>query len=459
MTTSMIVLITATLALVVLSAAFSQQRIRERLIGAGGTRTALIPLVAAMALWAAAFSTDLLKGRIEEGTAPNDVLAAFVESISFGIPTVSMDFFSRFYSVAERRKELSSLMAANEPIRLSDEEIERLNDIAGKSGQLDQVDKHQTLTTKSIAGLLSDPVAYGFNYANWAKVSNSWEVYLRTANTQKSKLDALNGFVSQIQTVMTAAGLFQGIVGMRSRKSVSLSPVPGDCSRTPLGVVNVETMDGKVYLMFSTFRSMIGEAESSAERKKANLELAALFQYGCIDSLANLFRDVGAIFSLEEKLMRQYVAEWNRILASKEAETITIRIAVANVGRFDSFLRREAKVAVGTKGAADKITFQADLRDATTERQNDEQGLPAPQSDYIQVKSRSTATLILQTHLPPEIQRKLHGAFQSEQTLLRLGLLASAGSSEGEVFTQTVQFSAKAQQAAKERVQQIKVNF
>lgn len=459
MSVSLTILLVATIVLVVLSAALSQDRFRQRLIGGSGLRAALVPLVTAAVLWISALSTGLLKSRIEETTAPEDALAIFVEKISFGIPTISTEFFDRDYSQAEKKRELAALRVSDDPIQLSQSEIDRLNEISRKSGQLEGIDGSRALTTKIIANVLVDPLNFGYRYGTWSSVSNSWADYLAPSSQGQSRQQILETFVGKIRDFQTAAGLFQGIVGMRARQTLTIPDVTGDCSTKPIRIANLELIESKYYLTFPTFRSMIGKSGDREDARRAIKELAALFENGCNESLAAVFRSAAQIYDTDKKLMRQYVEEWNRILASKEAESITIRVAIANVGRFNSFIRRQSKVAVGVKGSSDKIEFILEAKDIPRNKKDDEDESEAASSEYIQIASRSTDTSIFYARLPKENQKKLYGAFQSEQTFLRMGFLASAGAAEGEVFTQIVPFSIKAQLASKEKVQSMRIAF
>jgi hypothetical protein len=254
--------------------------------------------------------------------------------------------------------------------------------------------------------------------------------------------------------LMSSAGVQQGMVGMANRGTLDFAVLRGDCSASPSDSVKYEVLKDMQYLVFPTFRNLIGRADSAGARK-AGTALAHLFEYECLDSLSRAFRRASEIYEKDSKLMMQYVAEWNRIFAAKEAETISIKVAISNIGRFDSFVRTDAKVAVGPKGSQEKLSFKVSQRIAKDQKDD---AMETP-TQYLQIKSRSAVLATFYSRLLPDLQKKLHGAYNSEQAFLRLGILASAGPTEGEALSQTAPFSSKTRLEFDQRVDNMKIAF
>jgi hypothetical protein len=458
MSSPLLILIVITVVLVVTAVVLANERWQQRIFGTSRAKLAALPLLAGLALWGSAFATDLLKGRLAESALPEDNVNAFVESIQFGFPTVSTAFFDKDYSAAEVRRELAPLRAVKDDVALTAEELGRINDIATQSGMLDEFSGSKTITTRDVAKALLGPISYGYNYAEWGTASEGWEQALANKTSAEQRAEAMTALVHAIRNIRTAAGLFQGIVGMSTRGMVDLTPAPGDCAAAPLSFVGVDKSTGNIYLEFKTFRSLIADDEDHGSRRKAAEQLAHLLQMGCTATLKRAFGESSRHFKNELQLMRKYVAEWNRILESKTSESIAIKVTAANPGRFDSFIYRKAVVGIGPKGSKQKIRLLLDVADDSG-AEKDENKQPTIRSDYFSVRSRSAQTLLLQGKLSPDVRQKIYGAYQSEQTLLRVGLLVSAGASEVQVLSQAAPFSTQVAKMTAERLERLDISF
>lgn len=458
MSVQVVILSLVTLLLVFAAVILANEKWHSNVIGVSRIRLVALPVLAGLAIWGSAFATDLLKGRLTEGSIPEDNVGAFVESIQFGFPTVSSAFFERDFTSSEVQRELAPLRAVKDEVVLTADELGRLNDIASKSGELDEISRSKTITTTDIADALHEPISFGYNYSEWAIATKAWEQVLTKYPSADKRVDALKELTNAIAGTRTAAGLFQGIVGMRSREMIDIASIPGDCASSAISVVAVDKSGKNIYLEFKTFRSLIADEDDYGKRRSAAEEFASLFAMGCISTLKRIFHDASQNFQDEHQLMRKYVAEWNRILESKTSESISIRMTVANPGRFDSFIHRKAVVAIGPKGSKDKIRLMLEANDNVGVEKEDSKS-PAIKSDYFGVRSRSAQTITFQGKLSSDVRQKIFGAYQSEQTFLRVGLLANAGATEVEVLSQAAPFSIQVAKLATERLQRIGIDF
>jgi len=409
-------------------------------------------------LWATASAAQLLVTRVQEGTAPEDMLTLYVQRVDFGVPQISYAYRDHDYSTPEVKQFLAPLTAIDEDIQLTDDDRSQLNAIANQSGMLDALAANQSVNTNTLASLVAPTVAYYFDYEDWSKVSLSWANLIDSQQNAKDKEVVLKHLIEAIVIQVTSAGLFQGVVGMLDRQMFDIPSIQGDCSQSPLGLVQLEEFEGHLALNFPKFRSIIARLDDSAERRAQAKRFAQMFESGCFGALSQVFRNASSSFSGEATTMDQYVVTLNRILAAKEPEFIRISVAISNTGRFDSFVRTDAKVAVGPKGSADHLSFTVhSLPNAASDSQAVS---PTEQSPgYIQVNTRSTKPVVFYARLSPDLQKQTYGAYQSEQAVLRLGVIASAGANEGPIFSQIAPFSSKAQEEFGRKVDEMKIKL
>lgn len=431
--------------LALLSLSLAVPSIRLRLVGGSNVRHALVPIVVAGLLWTTASAADFLKGRLEESTVPDDVLILHVQSVDFGLPRVPVAYRDQDYSNDQLREALAPLTSIKERVVLAPAEVERLNAIAQPSGMLDRLNKNRTFTTTDVAAAISRPLAFTFNYRDWARASAEWARLLDGLRSNVDKGASLLAFIDVIETEITAAGLFQAIIGMADRGSITIPDGKGDCRPAQVESARIETTGQNVHLTFPTFRSLLSDSDDAPGRRANAMKFGRLFEFACLGSLSIVMRQAATDFSEEASMMDRYVDTWNEVLASKRPETIRIRASVSNIGRFDSFVRTSAKVSVGPLGASSPLSFTV-TRLPSEQRGDDSRpsGGIAEDSSFIHVPSRSNVVVAFLARLSDEMKEKLYGAYQSEQAFLRLGILASAGASESPVLSQVAPFSHKA---------------
>lgn len=458
MNISFLTLILALSALALITIGLALPNIRSRIVGTSNLRNALIPIATAGVLGAIAFTADILKIRIQQDTVPEDNLTLYIQKVDFGVPQIPYDYRDHDYTTAELKHFLGPLMTIDEILQFTDEERSRLDQIASSSGMLNVLTPNQSINTKEIADLVSPVAAFYFNYTDWSKASLSWANLLDSGHKDKNedKAALLKKLVDAINIQVTAPGLLQGIVGMAWRQSLSLQPVPGDCSASSLGLIHATESDQKLYLSFPTFRSVIASSDAEPERREIAQEMAKDFEFGCLGTLSQAFRGASTSFASEAAIMDKYVKELNRILADKQPESIRISVAISNIGQFNSFVRESAKVAVGPLGRGEKYPFVA--HSVQTASSDSEDSAEEPES-YIQVSGRSTKPVVFYAPLSPDLQRKIYGAYESEQSFLKLGVIASAGANEGTIYSQVAPFSSQTQEEYSRKVDQMKITF
>src|SRR5262249_32980814 len=136
----------------------------------------------------------------------------------------------------------------------------------------------------------------------------------------------------------------------------------------------------------------------------------------------------------------------------------TIRALISNVGRFDSFVRSEAKALVGPRQTADKLSLRINRMTERAKEDSDDRDddLASP---YMEVKSRTSLLVTFFSRPPTEVRQQLHGAYSSGQAFLRMGILASAGALESSVLSQTVPFSQSARADFEKKVDTMNLSF
>ncbi|HZP67533.1 MAG TPA: hypothetical protein VFB32_14620, partial [Rudaea sp.] len=394
------------------------------------------PLATAGLLWVSAEAAGVIGHRFEESTIPQDVLSLHIQSVEFGLPPIPTEYKDRDLSIAQVNDALKSLSNADEDVTLTADESERFN-IVRDSGMLNDVDGHHTYSTREIADAVKPALRFTYHYRQWAKVSASWANLLdsyENGNEKPNRSEELSALIKAVNSELTASGLFQAIVGMANRSDPNLPPPGKDCDESPNTEITLEQIDGIYYLMFPTFKTPLGQAESTGEIKAIN-GFGTLFTHSCFKSLARTFRNASPRFEKEADIMIKAVDEWNRILASRQPEKITIKATLANLGRFDSFARAEAKVAIGSRGGSSPLYLIAKAANG------DEKVQP---SEYIHIKSRDNATLTFSSKLPSDLQTKVYATYQSELAFVQLGMSASAGGEESVFRSQVAPFSVQA---------------
>jgi hypothetical protein len=176
----------------------------------------------------------------------------------------------------------------------------------------------------------------------------------------------------------------------------------------------------------------------------------------------------GGIFRSEADKIRRYVDEVKRSIDTRQSDFVTITATLSNIGKFDSFIRKNAKVVVGTTGNNQTaISFIAKLveNESSNKPADDESSKQTPvaaanaPSAYIGLSSRKTLTTKWSAMLSKSDKDRIHGGFMSGLTYLRMGIVANSGDAEVEILSPLTPFSEKAKDIATQRVRDLKVSL
>jgi hypothetical protein len=315
-----------------MTVALALPQVRSKLVGTSNLRNALIPLVTAALLWATVTTADFLKGRIEEDTVPADILTLNIQRVDFGVPQISYVYRDHDYSEEEVKRFLAPLTTIDEDVHLTDDERSRLNDISQPSGMIDELPAGRSISTGDLARVLYQTVAYYYDYKEWSRVSLSLADLIDTGRKGTDRTAIMSSLIAAMVPTLDTAGMFQGIIGMAWRRTISLESVPGDCNSSSSGTVTSEQEQAGFYLVFPTFRARIAPLGDPPGRKRLAQQFAEKFESGCLETLAGVFRSASSTFSAETRIMDKYVAELNQILAAKKPESIRISVAISNTG-------------------------------------------------------------------------------------------------------------------------------
>ena len=447
----LLVVILAVGSIATMATVMANSHLRTRLIGENPLVNGLVPVAAAGVVFATTAVMPVLQDQIVDSDAPGTNLTAFVESITFGIPPIPDDYKLRALRDDEITTLLAPVRSPQMTIRLSPDEAERLNAISSKSGQSAQspVSELRTYSMNEVVDNFLPAFAYYFEYGEWSKLCRDWATEL--GGPHGSSAQELEQFMaSHVKSVANAAGLLAAMVGMLDRGDFSIPEIPGDGIRTTVPGYGFRKIGNEYVLLLHGVDAVLVSSDDSAERIAAATALAGLFQHAKTHALAQMFAASSTVLEREDGLMGKYLAEWQAILASRKPRRIELNLTISNIGKYDTFVRRDVKAAVGTRGSDARI--EAVLHRVTDS--TDDKLEP-----YESIKSRTAETHTYSADLDSVSSDQLRGAYDSGLNYLRVAVLASAGTREITVASQLTPFSRKAMEIASRRVNDIHVKL
>lgn len=449
-----ILIITAAVVLLAMIASVaSVPELRARTIGDIPLLNALVPLAAAGLVWLATALVGYAQGIVEEGTPPKDLANVLVEDISFGFPKIDFAYQSQRLTGSRMRQFLKPFSGSGQSIAFSNEEANALNAIATRSGMLHQVIDGKDYDLKDIRNIIRPTLLY-YEYTQWSPRLIEWADFLAT---NKDNPAAIQSLVDEhISRYIESSGIFQGIVGMADREEFSLTPIPAEVElgtrQESIGFVH-SAEEGHL-IVFREFGIKIADSDSLPNRIEAGKELALLLRNGCRVTLEGVFRKAADIFLREVRLIDGFVGTLNSILTSRTSTNFSLLVSISNVGRYDTFFRRQAKVIVGAPGSG-----VGPLELVVTVEEGEEVSGSARDTPYFVVESRDTSTIKFSAVVPDELRGRLHGAYASGLNYLKIGLIASAGTWETSVASAAAPFSVDARQAVEQKINEMKLLF
>ncbi len=297
-------------------------------------------------------------------------------------------------------------------------------------------------------------MAYYYEYTKWPITLKKWGKLLSGETSGASaKRRRMNEFVELgIKQELTAPGVFSGLVGIATRGQIDLSWDPEDCLPTPVTGMAYEKIGESYYLVFQVFRSRVVGVDAPPKRIQEGRRFGYLVTHGCIGTLTRIFREVSEVLTAETDLADQHIREWNAILQRQAGTKLSLVVTISNIGKYDTFVRSQARVAVGATDSPDAELIRVSVQ-ALEEKD------PSRGSSYLVVKSRTAETRTFQATLDPQMSRRLHGTYMGELNFIRLGVIASSGKAESIVYSSVTPFSVQARRRALEKVEEIPVKI
>jgi hypothetical protein len=331
-------------------------------------------------------------------------------------------------------------------IALSPSELASLNSISRSSQMIEDLNYTDGVSTEKIAQLLSQPLAFLHRYTAWADVSKRWGDSI-SAHKSEGDDQRLNALIEEVSSVHDAPGLSQAVVGMIWSQYLQLPDRRDTCRQSLKGRIPYNKDEEGYALNFPRYRIVLVGSNDPSERVTTAERFAELFTGGCLDSLAEIFAGASPIFRDEATKMSNYISTWDRILSNKQSDLIRIFAGISNNGRYNSFLRKVAKVGVGKDDGTDPYTFIANIVDEKDDDSMDK---------YLKVDSRSTKPVIFAARLSADQRNKILGAYQVDWSWLRLGVLAG---DEHTIYSHVAPFSEKTKEEFEGRINDIKIKI
>jgi hypothetical protein len=455
---SLLVVFVTILVIAALTGIMASESIRSRIFGNRRYLSALVPLVAAASVWAADAMLEFLGDKVSDSSVPASQVSVFIEDVSFGYPGIPDTYKEKRLIGEELRRFLQPFTDVRTTIAFTPDETKRLNDLAMKSGQIRQLNEGQAYSMKDLEEILGG-VLYYYEYIHWKAILDSWASFLREQSEKGNQPEAtVDVFVESLMRQITdATGIYSAIVGMAARGNViipSASPRPGE-QRIPWIQWEESTQHGGWCIHFRTFAMLLAKSEEFKIRRDAAQRLYDLFSYGRVEQIREVLVDASSVLGQEAEVISEHAAELDRILASRRSKRLVVIATISNIGKFDAFFRKEAKIAVGPQGRGTEKIPVILMAESFT----DESATYSDKSPYFCVPSRQAVTVEFTTDLSDSLSDRLHGSYTSGFTYLQLGLVANAGKAQQDCASAPTPFSTAARTAATKRVDDIPMRF
>jgi hypothetical protein len=437
-----------------LATVMAKTSLRDRLIGASPMANAMVPLLAGGLAWGTSVLVGPLAGEIADGAIPAPTISVFVEDIDFGLPEIPADYKSRELNTNDLERVLRPFVDSAELISLNASEADRLNRLAQPSGMAGNV-MVTTYTMPEVARLITGPVAYYSKYESWrVKAQQMSDQIVTTAATDVERRAAMWSFVNgPLYSNLDSAGIMRGIVGMADRQELGLEKLDGDCVDSPISGITYALHGDDYNLSFATFGMTLASTDDSVERREKAEKMAKLFQYGCLRSLKATLQDASRRYASETDLMGRYLEEWSEILRSRKSKSMKLRVTFANTGKYDVFVRKDAKIAVGPQDGSSQNKIEAFITESSYD------GRQKVESPYFSVRSRSAETKTFVAKFKDDVSAKFHGAYVGELSYLRMGGLVNSGEHEQPFLSAIAPFSTAARGKMRDRIEKMTISF
>ena len=396
------------------------------------------------------------------GSEPLSDLRVFIQDVTAAIPQIPDAYKDRSLTSEEITELLLPLHRTVATIRLSAEEVRRLNSYADESNQAVEtaVGTERNYTMPGVVRLIGKAFGLYFEYTQYERIAGNWSAFLsRDLDADESPVQRLEALINEqfLADPIGAGGVPTAVVVAAAVAPVgsaspglSLAAEDGDCVGSGSLNVRFARRPGGYVIDWGRFESAISDRNVPRDIVDAAERLVELFESACVRSLSRVFRDASRIFGTDHEQMSGYIDEWNGVLA-RQAADLTLRVTISNVGPLDTFVRRSIRVGVGAVGSDDKILFTATADDDSAE---------APEESlHLAIGGRTANTYTFQASLESDIGRRLLGVFTGELSYMRAGVIANLGGGNEIVYSPVVPFSEQARRQVAQEVDAVPIEF
>ena len=453
---SVILIVVSIIVLAAIASVMASSALRERIVGNSPLANAAVPLFAAGLVWAAHSSSSILSTWVSDFAPPKANIEVFIEDVVFQFPQISSIYKERSLTQFDVNNMQQEMRKFEVTIQLTDAEVQSLNSISNQSHQAGarNVSTSLVYTMEDIVELTTSSFAYYFDYVQWEQTSKQWSEFLQR-NAHKNQESLMDTFVDEhVANAITTAGMLQAIIGMASivENLLNLNPDELDCLADDTTTdIHLVCRNDNCHIDWGSYTSHMVSNSDSMVRRIAAQEFSDLLERGCITSLSRVFGDASIIFGNEHRNMKAYLEQWNRILSDRIPQSFSVVVTISNVGKYDTYIRREIRAAIGDHGSENKIDL------TLVPRRDDDANRFS--TLYLPIKSRAASTFVFWATLDDDETSRVHGAFNSGLNYIRVGVLASSGGSSEFVFSQIGPFSSEAKRRARQQIDEIEVAF
>ena len=429
------VAIAAMVIVAALAVAMASRKIRKRIVGTNRFASAAVPLIAAVLGWVSNAGDSIISGRILDSSVPSANLKVFIDDMVFSMPTIPGIYAERVLSEDEEEvRELLKLFRDSHGfVQLTDSEVRDLNEISNASQQVaTRPASTRRYQMSEVADLFDPAFSFYYAYTQWAEDVESWKQYLQNGINDNQRSDSLiRSFIETKMQMEGSAKIFMAVI-------TSWDEIEGDVITSSSCIqdsekeiaVGLSRSSGRIEIDFGKYSMTIpdrGRMHDAAEK------LVEVIKKGCVSHLISIFNRMNGVFDHGHKQMKKYLDTWNGILERRKPDNFRAVVTVANVGKFDTFIRRDVRVRVaGEEGEI--LTFDMTRDDVDGARST---------NLYLPVQSRAANSFkFVATFEEEDVRNLLYSAFNSGN-YVQVGVVANSGEREETILSRIMPFSAE----------------
>lgn len=450
------VMVVATVIMAALAAAMANTKIRTWLLGGGplvgGNPLANNAIMVFVGICLASLidvGQMVVSGRMLDSFAPSSNLKVSIDDMVFSMPTIPGIYAERFLS--EKKEEVQELLKPfrdrHDFVQLTDTEARNLNEISNVSRQVaTRPASTRRYQMAEVADLFEPAFSFYYAYTQWAEDVESWKQYLQDGmNDNQRSVSLVRSFIETKMQMESAAKIFMAVItswdDIEGDVITSSSCIQGSDEEIDVGL---SVSRGMIEIDFGkygmTIPGNIGRMRDSAEK------LVGVIKRGCVNHLVSIFGRMNGVFDRGHEKMKEYLDMWNEILEKKKPNSFTAVVTIANVGKFDTYIRRDVHVAVA--GGGEKIIpFDMTSDDVDGARST---------SPYLPVRSRAANSFRFVATFDEkeeEVRNLLSSAFNSGWNYVQIGVVANSGEREEVILSGSTLFSAEGKEEKRKPIE------